>query len=343
LKTPAAILRGAPARRTMNTQPAKGTDAPAMPGVSVVIPAYNYARFLGNTIRSVLRQDYHLFEVIVVDDGSTDDTRAVVRAIADERVRYVYQDNAGLSASRNTGVRNARFDYVAFLDADDEWAPGLLETIMAAFAALPPEFAMIASVYARMDADGGNRQNKRFRISTDRELTARDYLMKNPAPLSSSVILKRRVFDECGWFDTALRSSEDRDMWIRVSRRYRTMLLARPLVFIRRHPSNMSKHADRMKANTRRVLNKAREAGVVSKTNLPFWARVLAVYYFETAWTFYDEGRRAAALRYIAASLALWPFWLNAAKLNEPPLFRLRALVHFLLRGRQAGLKTAAA
>src|SRR6266513_938717 len=95
-----------------------------LPGVTVTISAYNYAAFLPTAIESVLRQNYPHFEVVVVDDGSTDDTAAVAKKYVEQfpdRVRYVYQKNAGLSAARNTGIREARFDYAAFLDADDEF------------------------------------------------------------------------------------------------------------------------------------------------------------------------------------------------------------------------------
>ena len=91
--------------------------------VSVVIPAYNYARYLPEAIRSVLAQTHSDLECIVVDDGSTDNTREVVSAIEDPRVRYVHQANAGLSSARNTGIREAEHPFVGFLDADDRWLP----------------------------------------------------------------------------------------------------------------------------------------------------------------------------------------------------------------------------
>jgi len=308
-------------------------DSAVEHGVSVVIPTFNYAKFLANTVDSVLRQTFRNFELIVVDDGSVDETRAVMESFHDERVRYVYQENSGLSAARNTGIHHARFDYIAFLDADDQWMPDLLETVMKSFAGLPSEYGMVVGGYAGMDGDGNPTEGRKRRIAADRELLARDFLMKNPGPLSSSVVLKSCVFRDCGVFDTTLRSSEDRDMWIRAAMRYRVYFICKPLVFIRKHRQSMSAHAVRMRENTLKTIRKAYDNRVVSRFNIPFWLRVLGVYYFETAWTHYDEGQNGAALGFILRSLLIWPGPLPTARLNEPPFFRLRALVHFLLRG----------
>src|SRR5690348_14198226 len=100
-----------------------------LPGISVVIPAYNYERLLKQAIDSALQQNYPLLEVIVVDDGSTDNTGQLVAELcrADNRIRYIHQKNAGLPAARNTGIRAAKFDYVGFLDADDQWVAGFVQ------------------------------------------------------------------------------------------------------------------------------------------------------------------------------------------------------------------------
>src|SRR5437762_473952 len=117
----------------MVSRPSSDARPPA--GVSVVIPAYNYAGFLPKAIESVLQQDYPEYELVVVDDGSTDNTADVTAAYAraSTRVRYVHQTNGGLSAARNTGIRHARFEYVSFLDADDELLPGFLRRAMETF------------------------------------------------------------------------------------------------------------------------------------------------------------------------------------------------------------------
>ncbi len=197
-------------------------------GVSVVIPAHNYAHYLPGAIASVLAQTHRALEVIIVDDGSTDDTRAVVAKDRDPRVRYLWQQNAGLSAARNTGIHAARMPFVAFLDADDCWLPDLLTAVVGQFVLMAPEFALVATNCARIDADGNPVEMRRFSEELDRELTARDFVLRN-RPLSSSIVVRRDVFVRHGGFDTSLRSSEDRDMWIRLAMQHRFFFLGERL------------------------------------------------------------------------------------------------------------------
>ena len=320
------------AQKSGSPHAAADVTEPNDASVSVVIPAHNYAHYLPCAIDSVLAQTRGALEVIVVDDGSTDATREVVARYRDARVRYVWQENAGLSAARNTGIREARFDFIAFLDADDRWQPELLDQVMAQFAALDARFALVAAATARMDPEGREMPPPKFNFDRDRELTVRDFCLRN-RPFSSSIVVRRAVFEKCGDFDTSLRSSEDRDMWIRATAAgFSFWLIARPLAFIRRHPANMSKNATRMKRNSRAVLVRAWRTGAVSRLNVPFWLRVFALHFFQIAWTHFDEGQRARAFRYLLTSLLLWPLFARPASFYEPPFFRLRALAHFCLR-----------
>ncbi|MBA4147311.1 MAG: glycosyltransferase family 2 protein [Verrucomicrobia bacterium] len=298
-------------------------------GVSVVIPAYNYACYLPKAIDSVLEQEYPYYEIIVVDDGSTDNTAELVAAYGD-RVRYIYQKNAGLPTARNTGIKAAHFDFVGFLDADDEWLPSRLKDALTRFAELPEEFGIIACRSMLIDSQGGPVKRKALVSNGVFEVRCADIMMKTQFS-PSSVIARRIVFETCGYFDPTLRSSEDRDMWIRITHRYRALVNGERLIRVRRHSNNMSKHADRMRQNTRRVLRQSFKNAYVPKTKFPFWMRVFAYNHFETAWMYWDEGRRGAALREILLSLAWCPFFVNPNRLNEPTLFRLRALARFTL------------
>ncbi len=306
-------------------------DADQATGVSVVIPSFNYAHYLPEALASVLAQTWSGLEAIVVDDGSSDNTGEIVATQTDPRVRYVWQKNAGLSAARNTGIREARFPFIAFLDADDRWNPDLLATVMQRFSDLGSEFALIAAHTARMDANGCLVQHQKSIEESDREMTARDFVMRN-RPFSSSIVARREVFATCGGFDTTLRSSEDRDMWIRIAAHRRVWFVGRPLGLIRRHPENMSKNAKRMKQNSRTVLVKAYRERAVPRSDIPFWLRVFSVHYFQIAWTHFDERRLACAFTYMFLSLALWPCFLDVRTIYERPLFRLRSLGYFLLR-----------
>lgn len=300
--------------------------------VSVVIPAYNYAHFLSTAVDSVLAQTLSPAEVIVVDDGSTDGTAEVCARYTDPRVRYVHQANAGLSAARNTGLREARSAFVAFLDADDRWEPGLLATVMDQFNQLSPDFAAVGTATARMDSEGRPLPASRHFFLRTGELTVETFCLRN-RPLSSSVVIKRHVFEECGGFDCGLRSAEDRDMWIRLTARgHRFFYLEEPLALIRRHPQNMSKNAPRMKRNSGLVLRRAWKAGAVPRGHVFFWLRAAAIHYFLVAWTHFDDGLRARGWLYLLTSIVAWPVFLRPRLVAEPPLFRLRAALHFLRR-----------
>ncbi len=282
-------------------------------------------------MRSALDQTHQPIEVIIVDDGSTDATPEVGRRLARELpgVRFTRQQNAGLSASRNTGIGLATYPFVTFLDCDDEFTPRMVETLMRACDSLPPDTGVIGCATVRMDWEGNPIGEKRVRPRGSRFYTAADILMKTRFPCC--VLARRSCFDSAGLFDTALRSSEDRDMWIRIGVRQRIYYVDEPLVRIRRHKVNMSRNTDRMRAAMRRVRSKAFQGRVVSAARIGFWLRVLAIDHFQGGWMYWDEGRRFRALFHAIVSLLLWPFPLDHHNLHEPPFFRLRAATRFLL------------
>lgn len=300
------------------------------PGVSVVIPAYNYEKYLPSTVGSVLQQTYPNFEVVIVDDGSTDQTASVVKAINDPRVRYVWQANAGLSAARNTGIREARHDYVAFLDADDLWLPEFLRRVMTRFRELAQSFSLVATSTSRIGPNGESLGLPKRDLEIEGELTASDFTLRN-RPFSSSIVCRKTLFSQVGPFDTALRSSEDRDLWIRATAAgHRFFFVHERLALIRRHPSNMSKNAPRMKSNSRAVLVRAWKQGAVPQWNLPHWLAAFSIHFFQISWTHFDQGYRFRAFCYLFISIILCPFFIRPERVFEPPLFRTRAFVQFV-------------
>jgi hypothetical protein len=188
--------------------------ASGQPGVSVIIPAYNYARFLPDAIDSVLAQTYPSVVCIVVDDGSTDATPAVCRGYG-ARIRYVRQANQGLSATRNNGMRLADTPLVAFLDADDRLLPEFVARLVAVLDEAGADTAVAACATEYIDEQGKPWPQQRPQPSTACFVSERDILYKTRFP-PSAVLARRDVLLGCGGFDTELRSSEDRDMWVRV-------------------------------------------------------------------------------------------------------------------------------
>lgn len=303
-------------------------DSSATRGISVVIPAYNYARFLPKAIDSALRQEHPANEILVVDDGSTDNTAEVVARYGPP-VRCIYQENAGLPAARNTGIKAARFSHIAFLDADDEWLPGMLRRAMELFAGLPEDFALVACMALFVDENSASLNTKNLVPGQPREISCRDIILATRFS-PSAVVAKRAALEACGLFDPALRSSEDRDMWIRLAARYRLLLNGEQLALIRRHSSNMSRHADRMKNAMCQVIAKARRDRLVPRNHLLFWSKVFSFTNFQAAWMHRDEGRYGRALAEMTLSFVLWPCFLHPEQLNEPALFRLRSLLRFV-------------
>ena len=223
---------------------AKGTwTSSATAGlVSVVIPNFNHGRFLSEAIESALEQEYRDLEIIVVDDGSTDDSRAVVEQHGG-KVRYLWQENRGLPAARNTGIRAACGQYVAFLDADDSWLPQFVSSVMARWRQDPALGAVHTGFYS-MDHDG--RRLPQVGVSTVADDRMHERLVDGEFFVPSSVVARRECFERVGLFDERLRGSEDWDMWLRVAQEYRFAGIARPLVNYRIHGSNMSGDPDYM-------------------------------------------------------------------------------------------------
>jgi glycosyltransferase involved in cell wall biosynthesis len=212
--------------------------------VSVVIPAYNMGRFLSEAVASALFQSYPNREVIVVDDGSTDDTpQRLADFVTSGSIRYHYQDNAGLSAARNAGIALAKGEFIALLDADDVWEPQRLALQLQVFAC--EQVGLVYSDYATFDSDGVIAVSKNRGLDR-REVTFLDLYSHNNFIYPSTVLVRAAVFQECGGFDNGLRSVEDYEMWLRIARRYRIVGVHQPLVLIRHHGANMSSNVPRM-------------------------------------------------------------------------------------------------
>lgn len=202
--------------------------------VSVVIPAYNYGRFIGEAIRSVLEQTHPPSEIIVVDDGSTDETAAVVGAFGDA-VRYNRQDNAGVCAARNRGVSESTGELVAFLDADDTWEPTNLEKQIAAFAS-DEEIGLVHCAMREFDGETG--ETIRFYMEGGEDGVADNLLLwEGPVIVGpgGGITVSRKAFDRVGGFDTRMKVGEDWDFCYRVARLFKIGFVAEPLLNYRSH------------------------------------------------------------------------------------------------------------
>ena len=189
---------------------------------SIVIPLYNKVNYIEDTIKSVLNQTFTDFEIIVINDGSTDNSETKVLGFKDSRIQLYSQENQGASVARNLGIENAKYDYIAFLDADDLWMTNHLETLKTLIQNFP-NAGMFASRYELVFNNGKNYIPKFNGISADFEGIITDYFESSftyPVSTSSSIVVPKHVFKKTGNFKPAISSGQDVDMWIRIALQY---------------------------------------------------------------------------------------------------------------------------
>ena len=229
-----------------------------MPRVSVIVPAFNYAQYLGEALGSMLAQTFADWECVIVDDGSTDDTPAVARGFVarDPRFRYVRQDNAGLAAARNRGLAESTGEYVQFLDADDRLSPRKLEK-HAAFLDAHPDVEFVYSLATFFRTEEPDRVLYSLHGHLSRPLMQR--VSGNAAALEKleqfnimvavAPLVRRRAFERAGTFSESARACEDWDMWLRCAVagcRFEFLDAGESLAFVRTHAASMSHDSERM-------------------------------------------------------------------------------------------------
>lgn len=271
----------------------------ASPTVSVVIVTYNKGPTIGPAIESVLRQTYRDFEVLVVDDGSRDDTAQRVRRFGD-RVRYLPKENGGTGSARNLGIAESRGEVVAFLDGDDLWLPRKLEIQMAAFQQEPRIVAVQCSAYC---VDSRLRVTE-VRTCHPRHDTLLDFLLfRNLPAFSSAVVVRRSVIQDLGGFGTDLVILSDWDMACRLARVGTLRSVPDRLVLYRHYPGNQSRdveiHIDSgVKSLTRFFTHPSLDRSVRSRERV-VWAR----FYAMLAGGYFRNGQWGPCLRWVSRAV----------------------------------------
>ena len=200
------------------------------PFFSVIISIYNKEKFIKNTLKSVLGQTFENFEVIVVNDGSTDDSLEIAESFKEQRIKIISQDNKGASSARNRGMSEADGQFIALLDGDDIWDFNYLENIYDAILTHPTE-SVFATAVAQRYADKTVPVPYNFNANS---ITILDYFknsLKFSILTSSSVVFKSDILKTTGMFDITIKSGQDTDMWIRIGIHFPIVFIPKVLVF----------------------------------------------------------------------------------------------------------------
>jgi glycosyltransferase involved in cell wall biosynthesis len=284
----------------------------ASPTVSVVIPTRDRARYIGQAIESVFAQIYSDYEIIVVDDGSVDNTNEILSPyIKNSGVRYERQDPLGVSAARNHGARLARGRFIAFLDSDDLFLPSKLEKQMALFAR-DPELGFVHCSFSKFDdrgSDLGARDTSRHHGSIYPQILHEwSVLMAMPC-----MLVRKDVFENVGGFDEQMSWAEDMDLWRRIAKNYRVGTVPETLVKVRVHSSSTTFGKIGGAEGFKRYLDKAfADDPALSST---FKRRAYAKMYDKLAQNLLGEGDKdqmQIVRDHSLKALASWPLQINA-------------------------------
>jgi glycosyltransferase involved in cell wall biosynthesis len=238
-----------------------------MPKVSIIITTYNRAPLLKRAISCALSQEYSDFDVLVIDDCSSDNTGEVVRDFSDNRIRYIrHSNNRGEAASRNTGIKESTGRYIAFLDSDDEWRP---YKISREAEVLDNSSSLIGAVYCGLCEFRGNEKiHIPYYWVRKRQGDIYSELLGSNFISPSSILIKRECFDKVGLFDEAIRSFEDWDMWIRISRHYQFKYINEELVIKHFLADSVSANEDFVINGIEAVINKHYDELKINKSAL---------------------------------------------------------------------------
>lgn len=278
--------------------------------VSIIIPVYNYGRFLAESLESVLCQDYQNFEVIVVDDGSTDETPEVSARYAD-RVRYVRQEHSGIAVARNYGISLAKGEMIAFHDADDVWVKGSLRRRVAMLEQHPELGLIFGDVtveqYGKVLFPSFLSERTILkRIESVRELDNRvvfsrsvypDLLKERFIPIPT-ILIPRQRFDEVGLWDPSAEGVEDYEFYIRMAKRFRLGYIDSVLAVCRIHGSNVCCNVPVQNSRRLALLHKYKNDPDLSPTDRKALVNRISDLHLESAWCLRRVGDMSAARKH---------------------------------------------
>lgn len=286
-----------------------------MPVISVITATYNRSHLLGRCIQSVLNQTFQDFELIIVDDGSTDDTEKIVSNLSNEKVKYVrHQKNQGGAPARNTGIRLAKGDYIAILDDDDEWMPEILEKQMKVFYTAPLEVGAVYTRYKRYDSLGDFLPPPKV---AKKEGDLFKQLLDACCIQWQTVLIKRECFDKVGLISESMLYSRDWDFLLRISQHYQFLYIDEPLAIIHEQPEGRLSKQERLIVDTQRILK-------MYFFQIKRDSRTLAKYYFRIAYLSCSVGKIGQGRYYYLRSIRAYPVDIIAISAFLASLFGIK-------------------
>lgn len=276
--------------------------------VSIIMPVYNGAAYLAEAIQSILAQTYPSWELIIVNDGSTDDSLTIANEFAhqDDRIRVLHQANRGLPGALNAGLRRATGPYVGVLAQDDQLLPSYLQTMVAVLVA-NPEAGAVYALPQMMDINGHNLPQRVGRIVAPDQLY--DSLIDGNFILACTVMMRRSALDAVGWYDETLYS-EDWDLWLRLAAAYPILAVPEVLVRYRAHDKNMTAQLAKMEQCMFAVVRKHFGGPDDDVSAWPeIRRRAYAGVYYRCAIMYAPAGDLSRSASYLERAFKLWPAW----------------------------------
>lgn len=267
-----------------------------VPTVSVIVPTYNRAEYVRDAIDSILAQTYQDFEIIVVDDGSTDHTKEVLGRY-DGKITYLHQSNGGSGSARNLGIRHARGKYIAFLDSDDFWLSTLLDSEVRFLEQNHYDF-----VHSKMIVTDINGHEAGYKPSRKQENTF-DWFIKFGRWSTSTVLVKKECFEKVGYFDESLRVVQDYDQWLRIARHFRIGFLNETLSVYRQHENNISNDQLPYYRDKIEVAKKCLKDAEILEQYGPLLVEKVAKYQYLLAKAHYQKQEYSVSLSFLLQAL----------------------------------------
>ena len=300
-----------------------------MPQVSIIIPAYNAERTILETINSVLQQTMTDFELIVIDDGSQDQTIELIQGLSDKRIRLLAYENGGLATARNRGIMNAQGAYLSFLDCDDLWTVNKLEKQLLSFKESPQAGVSYSWTTYMHEEDGTIRYSPAVDVHHEGDVLPQ-LLLRNFIESGSNILVKKEAIDSVGLFDAAAKNCEDWDYYLRLATKWEFALVPEHQILYRKSAETMSSQIDATEKGVLTMLEKVYKT--VPPSLQTYKKRSLSNHYRHCAGRYLtssqDRSTTLKALSLMRLSIQTWPQTLLQTRTSFT-LFRL--LLNFVL------------